>query len=204
VLGPLVKRFSGRLKLLPPKTGTSSGGSRGKGGGQGAKGGGGAAGGGKPPKKKKYAATTRKSRAARSAKSIDKDGGHSHGDHGSHTTKQQQEHRLKTGISPTGRTQVDKKGIPIKVKKASKFDTNEKHVEAKRKADRELERRRKAGTLKPKGKEDIEVDVKDAGISYKLDPATGKTVETKTDKAIFIYRYNPTTGKYEVATGYPN
>ncbi len=55
----------------------------------------------------------------------DTGGGHSYADHGAHTTEDQQRERLKSGTAPSGRSSKVPKGAG-----ASKFASDEKHVEA--------------------------------------------------------------------------
>lgn len=140
------------------------------------------------------------------AASLDDAGGHSYADHGAQTTPEQQAHRLNTGETPGGRKPVyskgKKAGQPQIPKEASKFTSNEKHLEAYDKSQAELNNRIQNNSTNPNGREVIEVPCENCGESYSKD-AAGNLTRTDVNNAKAVYQKNPTTGEYDLVTLYP-
>lgn len=156
---------------------------------------------GKNPYTKKYQNELKKIQKelefARSARKLDRGGGHGFGDHGAHVTPAQHRHRLQTGNTPSGRTA----SIPSK---SSSFVSNSAQVEAATRAKAALASEVSANGFTQNIK--IEISAKGAGKSYSLNSAGALNLPptpTSTVTAWFHRRGTPGNYYYVMGTIFP-
>ncbi|MEZ4364021.1 MAG: SH3 domain-containing protein [Kofleriaceae bacterium] len=133
-----------------------------------------------------------------SASSLDAEGGHSYGKHGSHTSPAQHKTRLETGVAPNGEAGA----IPAS---SGRFSSDQMQIQAARLTDAKLrDEALNAGGTKFKNKVEVEVDVPGAGVSYSLD-GSGHLITDSASKVYAFYHLvdGPGGKHYVLTTMYP-
>lgn len=151
---------------------------------------------GKPRAKANRSGLTLKQKNRIAVRNLDRDGGHSDADHGSHVTKSQHEIRLKTGRAPSGR-------VATPPGKSSSFYSDTMHLRAYHDAllHLEVEKYNSHGGLKLR----VPIRAKPmrgVGKSYTLDSA-GYLIESECNAYTAIFELNVATSRYRLITLYP-
>ncbi len=128
---------------------------------------------------------------------LDKDGGHSDADHGSHVTETQHELRLKTARTPNGRVPRTAPNV------SSNFASDAMHLKAYKDAlaRLEVEKFNSRGGLKIR----VELRAKPmrgAGVGYSLDP-NGFLILSQLDSCTAVFALDTASGQYHLVTMFP-